>query len=479
MNDVLLEVTKNPAARSLIKSLGLPIPLPEPLKRSKEAWAALPLQKSTIVVGAAAEPAFFSQIAVALSEAGASSYVDAPSGKGALLKSFSDIGEGYARPAKLDTVLEAEAKIDALVFDASSVKDANGLRSLHDFFHSRIGRLGRSGRVIVVGRGTGTTNDIDPELAAAQAGLSGFVRSVAKEIGRKGATANLVLVEPGAESRVGPVVRWILERRSAFVSAQPFVVSALAKDARKPSYIRGLDGQVALVTGAARGIGRATAKALAAEGAHVFCVDRPEDGDETSKLAREINGTPLLLDVTAKDAGAKIEEALGAKGIDIIVHNAGITRDKTLGRMKPENWDLVMAVNLEAVVRITETLEKKALRDGGRVVCVSSVSGIAGNVGQSNYGASKAAIVGYVDALAKRLAKRGITVNAVAPGFIETRMTSAIPLVIRQAGRLLSALGQGGEPEDVAATITFLASPGAQGISGRTLRVCGGALIGA
>jgi 3-oxoacyl-[acyl-carrier protein] reductase len=243
--------------------------------------------------------------------------------------------------------------------------------------------------------------------------------------------------------------------------------------------VRPLDGQVALVTGAARGIGRATAQSLAAEGAHVFCVDRPEDGDAVSSLARELAGTPLLLDVTAADAGAQVKAALGARGVDVIVHNAGITRDKTLARMKPEAWELVLAVNLEAVTRITETLEKDALRNGGRVVCVSSVSGIAGNVGQSNYGASKAAIVGYVEALATKLAGRGITANAVAPGFIETRMTAAIPLVIRQAGRRLSALGQGGEPEDVANAITFLASPGAQGITGRTLRVCGGALIGA
>jgi 3-oxoacyl-[acyl-carrier protein] reductase len=136
-------------------------------------------------------------------------------------------------------------------------------------------------------------------------------------------------------------------------------------------------------------------------------------------------------------------------------------------------------VNLAAVVRITDALLPKALRDGGRVVCLSSVSGIAGNVGQTNYSASKAALIGYVDALATQVAPRGITANAIAPGFIETRMTAAIPMVIREAGRRLSALGQGGLPEDVAQAITFLASPGAQGITGTTLRVCGGALIGA
>lgn len=476
MSDVILEVTKSPATRNIIKTLGLPIPLPEPLARAKGPWAAMPLQKANVVVGAAKGAELLSHVAASLSEAGATSFVDIANGD--FLKSFADVGEAYARPARKDSALDAKARVEALVFDGSGIKDAAGLKALHAFFNPRVGRLVRSGRVVVVGRSPASLEGASPEHVAAQTALAGFVRSLAKELGRKGATANTILVEKGAESRLAPVVRWVLEKRSAFVTAQPIYVSNLAKDIRKPSYVRPLDGQVAIVTGGARGIGRATAKALADEGAFVYVVDRPEDGDETSKVARELGGAPILLDVTAKDAVEKIKAAVGDRGIDIIVHNAGVTRDKTLARMKPEQWDIVMAVNLEAIVRITEGLES-TIRDGGRVICLSSVSGIAGNVGQSNYSASKAAIVGYVDALAKKLASRGITANAIAPGFIETRMTAAIPLVIRQAGRILSALGQGGEPEDIGATITFLASPGAQGVSGRTLRVCGGALIGA
>jgi 3-oxoacyl-[acyl-carrier protein] reductase len=477
MNDVLLEVTKSRAARGIIRSLGLPIPLPEPLARAKGPWSALPLEGQKVLVGACAGAELLAPIADVLASAGASPYLDGSSERATLFGAFRDACEAYARPARADSSLDPESRVDALVFDASATKTPSDLRALHDFFHPRVGRLARSGRVVVLGRCAGPS--APAEQAAAQAALSGFVRSVAKEIGRKGATANLILVEPGAESRVQPVLRWLLDHRSAFVSAQPIVASTRAVDARPPLYVRPLDGRFALVTGAARGIGRATARALADEGAHVYCVDRPEDADATSTLARELHGTPILLDVTSSDAASRLEKELEATGIDVLVHNAGITRDKTLARMTPESWDLVMAVNLEAVVRITAALEKKILRDGGRVVCVSSVAGIAGNVGQSNYAASKAAIIGYVDALGARLAKRGITANAVAPGFIETRMTNAIPLVVRQAGRVLSALGQGGEPEDVAAAITFLASPGAQGITGRTLRVCGGALLGA
>ncbi len=164
-----------------------------------------------------------------------------------------------------------------------------------------------------------------------------------------------------------------------------------------------------------------------------------------------------------------------------MVHNAGITRDKTLAKMKPELWDQTLDVNLVAVARITDALAQPGgpLRDGGRVICLSSVAGIAGNLGQTNYAASKAGIIGFVRALAPKLAGRGITVNAIAPGFIETRLTQAIPVVIREVGRRLSALGQGGLPDDIGQLVTFLASPGAQGITGQIIRDCGGALIGA
>ncbi len=333
-------------------------------------------------------------------------------------------------------------------------------------------------RIVVLGRALGS--DATPERAAAGAALEGFVRSLAKEIGRTGATANLVLVEAGAEARLAAVLRFVLSPRSAFVTAQPIVVTSRARGGAEPPVVRSLERKVAIVTGAARGIGNATARLLAQEGAHVFCLDRPADDAATSQLAREIGGTPLLIDMTAPDAPARIASAVAARGgADIVVHNAGITRDKTLGRMPSELWDQVLDVNLGAVIRATDELVRGALKDGGRIVCLSSIAGIAGNVGQTNYAASKAGIIGYVRAMSERLADRGITVNAIAPGFIETRLTAAIPVAIREVARRMSALGQGGLPEDVAQAIVFLATPGAQGITGRTLRVCGGSLVGA
>jgi 3-oxoacyl-[acyl-carrier protein] reductase len=471
MSDFLVDLGANPTARKLIKSLGLPLPLPQPLKRDRGAWQARPLMDASVAVGATSGAELATVVADALAGAGANPYV-----LEILRPAFKDAGETHGRPAKPLEALGESTKLRAVVFDASGIRDVKGLRALYEFFQPLVSRLQPCARVIVIGR-EGATQDA--EASAAQAALEGFVRSVAKEIGRNGSTANLVLVARGADDRLAPVLRFVASARSAFVTAQPIRVHDAVKTKLRAPFVRPLERQVALVTGAARGIGAATARALAREGAKVICLDRPGDDAVISQLAREIGGIPLLVDLAAADAPAAIAAAAkSAGGLDVVVHNAGITRDKTLARMKPEQWDQVLEVNLGAVARVTAALEPH-LNEGARVVCLSSIAGLAGNVGQSAYAASKAGIVGWVRATAARLAPKGITVNAIAPGFIETRLTAAIPMAIREVARRLSALGQGGLPEDVAEAITFLASPGSQGIDGSTLRVCGGAFVGA
>jgi 3-oxoacyl-[acyl-carrier protein] reductase len=147
----------------------------------------------------------------------------------------------------------------------------------------------------------------------------------------------------------------------------------------------------------------------------------------------------------------------------------------------PEHfWNMVLSINLLSILRIDEVLlGEQVIRDHGRIVCLSSIGGIAGNMGQTNYGATKAGLIGYVQSQGPKQAERGITVNAVAPGFIETRMTAAMPFMIREAGRRMNSLSQGGLPEDVAELITFLSTPGAGGVTGNVVRVCGQSLIGA
>jgi 3-oxoacyl-[acyl-carrier protein] reductase len=204
--------------------------------------------------------------------------------------------------------------------------------------------------------------------------------------------------------------------------------------------------------------------------------------DQLAEVTGRLGGSSLTADITDPDAPALIADHLLTEhgGVDIVVHNAGVTRDKTLGRMTEEQWNLVIGINLTAPQRIDEALlERKAVRRNGRIVSVSSISGIAGNAGQTNYSTSKAGVIGFVNAWAPQLAKRAVTINAVAPGFIETKMTAAMPIAIREAGRRMNSVSQGGLPIDVAETIAWFANPASGGITGNIVRVCGQSLLGA
>ncbi|MEE3849958.1 3-oxoacyl-ACP reductase [Gordonia sp. LSe1-13] len=372
-------------------------------------------------------------------------------------------------------------KYGALVFDATGITSPGELRQLFEFFQPQMRSLAPSARLLVLG----TTPELvsEPNEHVAQRALEGFTRSVGKEL-QKGATVQLVYVSPDAKTGLTGLestVRFVLSAKSAFVDAQ--VIRVGDADATAPKdWDRPLEGKVAVVTGAARGIGATIAEVLARDGAHVICADIPAAGEALTETANKVKGTAFPLDVSADDAGAKLaEHALERHGgIDIIVNNAGITRDKLLANMDAARWDSVIAVNLIAPQQLVNgLLENDALKEGGAVVDVSSIAGIAGNRGQTNYGASKAGVIGLVDTYAPILAEKSITINAVAPGFIETKMTAAIPLATREAGRLMSSLQQGGQTVDVAETVAYFANPASSAITGNVVRVCGQGFLGA
>ena len=243
-----------------------------------------------------------------------------------------------------------------------------------------------------------------------------------------------------------------------------------------------LDGKVAVVTGAARGIGASIADVLARDGATVVCVDIPAAGGPLAEVANRLGGSALQVDVTAPDAGAKIVEHAQSRhgGFDIVVHNAGITRDKLLANTDAERWASVVDVNLNSILAMNEALVP-AINEGGHIVNVSSIAGIAGNRGQTNYAASKAGVIGMTASLAQddEILAKGVTVNAVAPGFIETEMTAKVPFATREVGRLMNSLSQGGKPVDVAETIGWFSWDANRAVTGNTVRVCGQMMLGA
>jgi 3-oxoacyl-[acyl-carrier protein] reductase len=236
------------------------------------------------------------------------------------------------------------------------------------------------------------------------------------------------------------------------------------------------------VTGAAQGIGAAIAETLARDGARVVCLDVPAQGEALAAVANRVAGAALHLDITADDAPAALAGYLTERygGVDVVVHNAGVLRDRTLAKMTEAEWDTVLTVNLVAQQALTDgLLADGVLGKGSRVVCLSSLNGIAGAAGQTNYATSKAGVIGLVESYAPVLAERGGTINAVAPGFIETRMTATMPFAVREIGRRANSLAQGGLPIDVAETVAWLAQPGSAGVTGQTIRVCGQNMLGA
>ncbi|HEU5473043.1 MAG TPA: 3-oxoacyl-ACP reductase [Actinophytocola sp.] len=432
--------------RAVVRRLGLPDPVP--LRRYRPGEPPLP---------------------------GPARFGGAPGG------SLTDPVGAALKSAGIDLLTEHDQRPAALVFDATGITDPTRLRELHAFFKPELRRLGPCGRVVVLGTPPDAATSVAEAIA--QRALEGFTRSLGKEL-RRGATVQLVHVVPGAEQAIESTLRFLLSAKSAYVSGQVIRIGTHGGTggAEPEDWDHPLGGKVALVTGASRGIGAAIAEVLARDGARVVALDVPAQGAELAEVANRIRGAAVQLDITAADAPARLTDYLRTRhgGVDIVVHNAGITRDRKLANMPEETWDAVLAVNLTCQPVINDALlDAGLLRPGGRIVGVSSIAGIAGNAGQTNYATTKAGVIGMVAGYAPVLAQRDATINAVAPGFIETNMTAAVPLPIRAAGRRMNSLSQGGLPVDVAETVAWFANPASGAVNGNVVRVCGQSLLGA
>jgi 3-oxoacyl-[acyl-carrier protein] reductase len=470
VSDAYAQIVNAPVLGRLARGAGLP----RPVRLERYTPAAPPL-RGTVLIGAVEGGRLVGPVARVLRDLGAAV---AAAAEGPALRAADDAG---LAPAAFDPLAPGDGPFKALVFDASAITDSTELVALQRFFHPAVGRLGRCGRVIVLGTPPETIRAAREHTA--QRALEGFTRALGKEVGGRGATVQLLYAEHGAENELDSTLRFLLSARAAYVSGQVIRLRPppAANGHGRPSVDSDspLAGRSALVTGAARGIGSAIAEVLARDGARVVGLDLASAGAELGALMRRLGGQPLELDITAPEAPATIASHFD-EGIDVLVHNAGVTRDRTLAKMPEERWTTLMEINLSSAERINDALlDQRKLRPDGRIVCLSSIAGIAGNAGQTNYSTSKAGVIGHVEALAPIVAAaHGATINAVAPGFIETEMTAAMPLALREAGRRMNSLAQGGVPRDVAEAVAWLASPGSAAVNGNVLRVCGQSLVG-
>jgi 3-oxoacyl-[acyl-carrier protein] reductase len=444
MSDRYQDFVSNPIGKLLVKNLGLPNPT-----KLERYTAGAPLVEGTVVVG----------------------------GTGRLVESLPGLLDQLGIASTATT--EDGQRYKGLVFDATGLTSTEELHALRDFFTPKLRSLETCPRVVVIGT---PPEQLKGSERVAQRALEGFTRSLGKEIG-KGGTVQLVYVAEGAEGAATSTLGFLLSPKSAYVSGQVVRIGAHgAKEAGEVAdWTLPLAGRVALVTGASRGIGEQIARVLHRDGATVVGVDVPQAADALQTLMKELGGDWLALDITQKDAPQRIAHHLREKhgGVDVVVHNAGITRDKKLANMGEDRWDAVIGVNVTAPERITrELLDQGVVNANGRIIGVASIAGIAGNVGQTNYAASKAGVIGLVDSLADEVSD-GITINAVAPGFIITDMTAAVPFATREVGQRLNAMSQGGLPVDVAEAIAWYASPGSTAVNGNVVRVCGQMMLGA
>jgi 3-oxoacyl-[acyl-carrier protein] reductase len=505
IQNLIKDVAAN-AARNIIKTLPLPISLPAILERAKGPRAADELKNRTVFMSRF-QSLYDQAIAAELMGQGAQVIILDPKADNELVDSLNrpessggrihraptdrDDPKSYTRALKALLPKRDDSKASSrLVFihtiDVNASEERSDiLKVLEDYYttgHAAANILPAKSRLLFLIPPSQDSQEELPKMA--KAALGGFFRSMTKELGKKGVTVHCVegwaSVDPAHSALI---TAYLAGPRASFLTA--LWIQANRNPTVIPQVNNGLlKGKVAIITGAARGIGASIAMAFAQEGATIGINDLPSSEKAAAKTLAALRKLGvrtafLPFDVSTKDGAQAMAKAIEAEfgHVDIIINNAGITRDRTIKRMTPENWKLAVNVNLGAGIHVTDGLIP-LMRKNGSILNLSSVMGIAGNFGQTNYSAAKAGVIGLTEVLSDTLKDREITVNALAPGFIETRMTKAMPFINREMAKQLTALLQPGLPKDVADVATFLVSPLGASISGQTIRVDGGMAIG-
>lgn len=473
MNDFYFKLAHTAIGQNIFQTLNLPQPVL--LNRSPDESISMPV--GSYLIGASSNSFALNNTLSALKK---NSHIDLLNQNKTLYQSLPKSFSGSDAINEIN-ILQGK-KYDGAIFDATGIKDFESLNGVYQFFHDAIAKLSTNGRIIIIIKAPTVSSEYQTD--ALQLSLHGFCKSLAKELGKKGICCNILSLPKGAQKYIESSLAFFLSPKSAFVTGQAVTLRNQTTKQVPLSPEKPLTGKTALVTGAAQGIGRETAITLARDGANVICLDIPQNKKLLDSLTLQIGGHALainLLDDTAmQDIISAISDTFN--GLDIVIHNAGITRDKTLRKMPQHLWDQVLKLNFERVVKMNQVLLEKGLfNENARIVCISSISGIAGNFGQTNYACSKAGVAAYVEAFSESTALKkcnGLTINAIAPGFIETQMTKNIPLLTREVGRRMNALSQGGLPLDIAEAACFFANPSAHSLNGNILRVCGLSLLG-
>lgn len=381
----------------------------------------------------------------------------------------------------------------ALVLNTQHYRSAEGLEKLFDDCQSLLPLLGKRAHVLLLSPETTQTHTTHQQRYLE--GFTALTKCLAKEMAPEATTINHLRVYDNRHQSLPALLRYFLSNRSSYVTGQCVSVglipsaqrwakktatssaAPLAASNPEPHHLLNAPKKpLALVTGATGGIGRAIAHRLAADNFRIILVDQPREKFALRYLAEKTGGIALSLDLTRPNSSGALAECIDDHGgkLQSLVHNAGIIRDRLFKNMGAEAWQSVLNTNLWAPIKITENLLKeKKLADQARIVLMSSVMALSGNRGQTQYCLAKAGLMGFMQDIAPQIAKAGMTINTIAPGFIDTPMTQRLPKRIREIAKRYNAFAQAGRPEDVAEAVALCCQPTADFFSGNVLRVCG------